>query len=45
MNDDKSEFLLKEWEVWFTYTTALSPSNINIKNLADCLVESEIAHL
>jgi hypothetical protein len=45
MRKKAKDFFLKEWEIWFTYTTSLRPTKINLKNLADSLVESELAPL
>lgn len=44
MKNSSNEFYLNEWEIWFTYTTSIRPTNIDLKSLADDLVESELAH-
>jgi hypothetical protein len=45
MSKSAKDFYLKEWEIWYTYTTTLRPANIDLKSLADRLVKSELAHL
>lgn len=45
MSKSAKDFYLKEWEIWYTYTTSLRPANIDLKSLADRLVKSELAHL
>jgi hypothetical protein len=45
MGKNEKAFYLKEWEIWYTYTTSLRPGKINLKSLADRLVKSELAHL
>lgn len=45
MSKNKKDFYLKEWEIWYTYTTSLRPTKIDLNSLADSLVKSELAHL
>lgn len=45
MGNSVKDFYLKEWEIWYTYTTSLRPTTIDLKSLADSLVKSELAHL
>lgn len=45
MGKNEKDFYLKEWEIWYTYTTSLRPAKIDLKSLADRLVKSELAHL
>ena len=45
MGNNAKDFYLKEWEIWYTYTTSLRPTKVDLKSLTDCLVKSELAHL
>lgn len=45
MNKRENDFYLKEWEIWYTYTTSLKPTTIDLFKLADSLIDSDLAHL
>lgn len=45
MVDQENGLDIKEWEIWHTYTTYVFPTEIDLKKLADDLIQSELAHL
>ena len=45
MGKNTKDFYLKDWEIWYTYTTSLKPTKIDLNGLADSLIKSELAQL